>query len=183
MTCPEFENRVLDFLEGRLPAGERDAVGKHLAGCAGCRNFAGQLKQLDAALTQTVKAPVLSASFATKLRGRIATTTVLSASEIAERKRQFQAEYEAGLARLRPFALPSRRWLESFGYAAAIGTLGLLASQFLPQVMDASDASGFNISGRGILPLLIVSGLFAAIGLIAAFPGQFGKLREMVFTR
>jgi len=183
MACHEFENYILDCQEGRLSAKDRESVDKHMAGCAACHTFARQLKQLDNALTRTVKAPVLSAAFQAKLQQRIQATPVMSPAEIARRKRQMQAEYEAGLSRLSPFALPSRKLLEGLGYAAALALVGFLAWRFLPQLTDALAALGLNVPGQEFLPSLIVSALFVVMGLIAAFPKQVVRLREAVFAR
>lgn len=36
MECPEVVDRLWEYLDGELAAKEADAVGQHLAGCAGC---------------------------------------------------------------------------------------------------------------------------------------------------
>jgi anti-sigma factor RsiW len=71
MTCEEIENRILDHQENRLSPARREEVEKHLAGCPGCRIFARQLQQLDAALSAGVRVPALSADFDRRLRERI----------------------------------------------------------------------------------------------------------------
>jgi anti-sigma factor RsiW len=37
---------VTDYLEGRLPAGERDRFEEHLAECAGCEAYVAQMRVL-----------------------------------------------------------------------------------------------------------------------------------------
>ena len=183
MTCREIENRLLDFEDGQLPASERETVVGHLADCTHCQSFARQLKQLDATLARSVKMPVLSGSFSVKLKERIQATPILTPAEIAERKRRYQAEYEAALAQLRPVPLPSRRVLEGMSYTAVLVTVGLLARQFLPQLVDKLTASGLRVPGLEFLPLLVMSVLFVLMGLIAAFPGRLARLREAAFAR
>lgn len=63
MSCQEIENKILDYQENHLSPAQREEVETHLAGCAGCRAFARQLQQLDAALSASVKVPPLSADF------------------------------------------------------------------------------------------------------------------------
>src|SRR5450432_3263380 len=126
MACEEFENQISDYLENQLPPADRARVAAHLAGCADCRAFAQQLEQLDAQLLRAVKTRALSADFKARLQQRVQMTVVLSEAERAERKRQLQAEYEAGLARLNRFTLPPRKLLEVLGYAGMFALAGWL---------------------------------------------------------
>ena len=50
MSCASIEDLLLNFAE--LPTQERVAVDLHLTQCAGCRQYAEALAQLDAALTE-----------------------------------------------------------------------------------------------------------------------------------
>ena len=68
MACPEFENRIFEYLEDRLSPGERAVVEAHLAECSHCQGFARQLQRLDDALLHSVKAPNLSAEFGARLQ-------------------------------------------------------------------------------------------------------------------
>ncbi len=43
MTCAEFEILYADYLDGTLPAAERATVEQHMAGCASCRQMAGEI--------------------------------------------------------------------------------------------------------------------------------------------
>lgn len=47
MNCAEFENRITDFLDGALPAGEASAFNEHQLGCPACREL---LADVSAAL-------------------------------------------------------------------------------------------------------------------------------------
>ena len=71
----ENENRILDFLENQLPAGERRVVEDHLAGCPECQTFCQRLKQLDAALAQGLARPELSPEFTAHMWQRIEAET------------------------------------------------------------------------------------------------------------
>ena len=39
ITCREFDAFVVDYLDGRLPAAQRDLFERHLGVCADCRRF------------------------------------------------------------------------------------------------------------------------------------------------
>src|SRR6478672_8869465 len=101
MLCEEIENQILDYQENQLSSARREEVETHLAGCANCRIFAQQLRQLDEQLSARGKIPATSADFDRKLRERIqAVPAVLLEAQKTERKRQLQAEFEAGMARI-----------------------------------------------------------------------------------
>jgi anti-sigma factor RsiW len=45
LTCQDLVERVTDYLEGVLPAAERDRFDAHLARCLGCTHFVEQMRQ------------------------------------------------------------------------------------------------------------------------------------------
>jgi len=45
VSCGDWEARIALLVEGDLPDGEAGAVEAHLAGCAGCRRFAEELRE------------------------------------------------------------------------------------------------------------------------------------------
>ena len=52
MACPDYEARIMDWLDGALSTAERQSLENHVGACAACRNFAEELKNLDAMLVQ-----------------------------------------------------------------------------------------------------------------------------------
>ena len=50
MTCRELVALVTDYLEGRLPAGDRSRFEAHLDVCADCRAYVEQMRGTVAAL-------------------------------------------------------------------------------------------------------------------------------------
>ena len=174
MTCDEFENRILAGQENELPADQRAAVEKHLAGCASCQTFARQLQRLDAALTIKLKAPELSATFKQRLAKRIqAGPAVLPQAQRAERKRQLLAEYETGLVKLGRRTLPQGMLLEGLRYAVPVALAGWLAWQLMPGLAQLLAARGLSGSGQNLLLASAAALLFLAIGLTATFPRRF----------
>lgn len=175
MACEQFEPHILDYLENQLPPGERARVAAHLAACADCRAFARQLRELDTRLTRTLKVPTLSPSFNAELRRRIQITHVMSEAEIAERKRQLQAEYEAGLARITVFPRLPRKYFELLGIAAMLGLAGWLTWLMWPRSAMEAGISGLSAASQHLLVLTAVSVVPVAIGLLLAFPARYGQ--------
>ena len=46
LACRELVELVTDYLEGVLPAAERDRFEAHLASCRGCRAYLQQMREL-----------------------------------------------------------------------------------------------------------------------------------------
>ncbi len=46
LTCRQMVELVTDYLEGRMPAGERDRFEAHLAECDGCQAYVEQMRVL-----------------------------------------------------------------------------------------------------------------------------------------
>jgi anti-sigma factor RsiW len=44
LTCRELVELVTDYLEGALPAAERDRFEAHVGGCEGCRRYVEQVR-------------------------------------------------------------------------------------------------------------------------------------------
>lgn len=177
MTCEAFESRILDYQDHQLSPADRTVVESHLAACAGCRAFARRLQQLDAGLTRAITAPGLSADFEERLRRRIqAGAEVFSESRRAERKRQLQAEFEAGLAQLARRTLSIGRCMNTLGYAVVAGLAGWLAWQFAVSAPGLFGGTASGGPGQSLLPPLLAGAVFLCIGLAAAFPRPFHRL-------
>jgi anti-sigma factor RsiW len=102
MACPEFEDRIIDWLDGELSAVERQTVENHVAACAACRNFAEELKSLDAVLASAIQRPALPGDFKSKMLRRVALefSTQHSHASIAQRKQAEESEFQALRAKL-----------------------------------------------------------------------------------
>ena len=170
MPCEEFDNRILEFLENQLPPAERATVETHLAGCARCRMLARQLQQIDAALTQGIKLPMLPRSFTARLQQRIQTeATLLSETHRADRKRQMQAEFEAELARLRRQLISSVNPINTLGYAVLVALAGWLILRLMSIWTNLVAQPDYDRFGQNLLPAGIISAVFLLIGLSVAF--------------
>ncbi|HZQ47637.1 MAG TPA: zf-HC2 domain-containing protein, partial [Verrucomicrobiae bacterium] len=135
MSCEEIENKILDYQDNQLSAAQREEVENHLAGCAGCRGFAGQLQRLDAALSARVTVPALSDGFERQLRKRIQIApVVLSEAQRVERQRQLQAEFEAGMARIFRMSFTLGSVLNQLTRTALAAVVAWLAWHFTAQM-------------------------------------------------
>jgi len=174
MSCEKIENRIVDYLENQLSPAQREEVATHLAGCPGCRKFARQLQELDATLAASVKVPALSADFDRRLRERIqAVPATFSEAERAERKRQIQAEFEAGQARIKrgSFALDSLlKHLTRPALAILAGWLTWHLTQPLTVHLNAQSLRGLD---PNLLSWLAASAIVLTVGLAGNFPRQW----------
>jgi hypothetical protein len=174
MSCEEIENKILESQENQLSLAQRVEVETHLAGCAGCRIFARQLRQLDAALSASVKVPALSAEFDRRLQERIRVApAALSEAQRAERERQLQAEFEAGQARIERglFALDSL--LKHLAWPALAILAGWLTWHFTVPLTVHLNAQSLGGLDPNLLPWLAASTVFLAAGLAEAFPREW----------
>ena len=76
---PQDEDRLLQYLDGQLPAAEARDMEAHLADCPECQALRRQWEQLDERLARTLAQPRLSPDFAARLRQRVAAEAKASA--------------------------------------------------------------------------------------------------------
>ena len=92
----DTEQRLLEYLDGRLPAAEASVVEAHLSVCAECQAFAYQWRQLDPALAKALRPTGLPADFTTRLWKRIQAEPIVRTHATLEQERaRLQAECEA----------------------------------------------------------------------------------------
>ena len=177
MNCEEFENRILNHPNQPLTPADWAMVESHAAGCAACQVLTRRFEKLDAALTREITAPDLSAEFNQRLYQCIQyEVKVFSEAQRAERKRQLQAEFEAGLAHLARQALTVSGLLDMLGYALLGGLAGLFVWQFVspaPNPLGGAVAVGLR---EGLLLPTFAGAVFLCVGLAAAFRRQFRAL-------
>lgn len=174
MSCEKFENSILDYQENQLSPGQRQEMESHLAGCAGCRIFARQLQQLDKALSATVKVRALSAGFDRRLQKRIhAAPAVLSAAQRAERKEQFQVEFETGLARIGRGSFAVGGLMKHLTWPALAVAAGWLVWRITLQLTAHLNAQSLGGLDPHLLPWLVASIVCLGVGLAEVFPRQW----------
>jgi Putative zinc-finger len=174
MSCEEIENKILEYQENQLSFAQRVEVETHLAGCAGCRIFARQLQQLDAALSASIKVPALSAEFDRRLQERIQVApAALSEAQRDERERQLQAEFEAGQARIEQGSFALDRLLKHLAWPALAILAGWLTSHFTLPLTVHLTAQSLGGLDPNLLPWLAASAVFLTVGLAESFPRQW----------
>jgi hypothetical protein len=160
-----------------------DSIAEHLAACPGCRTFAQRLEQMDVALSKTVKAPALGHDFNLKLQQRIQAQRTLSPEYIAQRKRELQAEYEAGLKRLQPWSLPLALTIHNVRSAVLIALVGFIAWLSLPTLTNV--VARYVSSGplQYLLPSILITFLLIGIGFAIGFPHRVKRLGRTFLSR
>jgi hypothetical protein len=178
MSCEEIENRILDYQENQLSPAQRVEVETHFAGCAGCRMFARQLQQLDAALSARVKVPALSAGFGRRLQERMQVApAVLSEAQRTERKRQLQAEFEAGRARIVRGSFGLDKLVKQWTWPALAILAGWLAWRLTLPLTVHLKAQSLGGLDPNLLPWLAASAVFLTVVLAEAFPRRWKSPR------
>jgi len=71
MPCGEFEEMILDGLEGFLEADRRRELEYHLARCSECREFQAMQQELDGVLSGVLRPPELRSRFRRRLEQRV----------------------------------------------------------------------------------------------------------------
>ena len=182
MTCEAFEPRIVDYVENQLPAADRAALETHLAGCGQCQAFARQLRQLDAALAQRLKAPVLPPDFSERLRQRIRgeEPVRLSEAQRAERKRQLETEFEAGLAQGRMKGLGLAGLLDSVRGVILAALAGWAILALTPAWTKLAGRIGLDGLAQNLLFSCALAAVFLFVGLAAAFPQPFRRIWRVI---
>ena len=122
-------------------------------------------------LTASVKMPALSAGFDRRLRERIhGKATVLSEAQRAERKRQLQAEFEAGLARISRGAFRLGSLPDHLAWPALAALAGWLAWRLTALWTAHLQAQSLGGIAPGTIPWLAAGAVLLAFGLAQAFP-------------
>jgi anti-sigma factor RsiW len=164
MACPGYEARIMDWLDGELPAVERQTIENHVAACAACRNFSEELKSLDAALVSTIQRPVLPDNFKSKMLRRVDMEFSAQPSDaaIAQRKQAEEAEFQALRAQLPSRVLRANlaNVLDVLGYLGIAAVASLLLDYALANLPAISAALPSSIAQN---PAQFLAWAFSAV--------------------
>ena len=170
MLCDDIADKILAWQDSQLPPNQRRAVETHLAECAHCRAFARSLQQLDAACAAQIVIPPLTADFDGRLWARIqAAPAALSDVHRAERKRQLEAEFESGLARIRRGAFAMGGLLHHLTWPALAMVAGWLAWLVAGHMTVRLSAQNLGGVDPILLPWLAACLVFLIVGLAEVF--------------
>ncbi len=84
----EHEERLLQYLDGQLPAAEARALEAHLARCAECQTLCRQWQQIESPLVRVLGRPRLSPDFNARLRRRVLAESEAGATAGGRRESQ-----------------------------------------------------------------------------------------------
>jgi anti-sigma factor RsiW len=166
---PQHEDRLLEYLDGQLPAAEARVIEAHLSVCPQCQALRRQWEQLDIRLVRTLAQPRLSPNFAARLREKVAVAAKAGA-------RVVEAPTSEGLgAQTYDPCVGARRrekrvfWLAlldglGYGGAAIVGGYWLLhlAVAWVP---DPAGASSAFLRSPAFLFALVTAGAALLVGL------------------
>ena len=166
---PQDEDRLLQYLDGQLPAPDARATEAHLAVCPECQALRRQWAQLDEKLSRTLPQPRLSPDFAARLQQQVAVEARAGAPGV--RSRESGGQWER---RHQPWA-EAGRWetsglwlslLDGFGYSAAAAAGGYwLYHLAVAWVSVPAGAGAAFMRGPAFLFALVVAGAALLVGL------------------
>lgn len=147
-SCPEYEDRIIEWHASQLEAGAAGEVKTHLGHCAACREYAQRLELLDAALSARYHPVSLPPTFQAELLRRIDAATAFATAEAeATQRAALAAELQVILTRLRQNVV--RFWLTGLLNAIGLAALiGIAAAMFLK---ISGGASGLTSEVQTIL--------------------------------
>lgn len=177
MACELVQPRILEYLEEQLPVSDRTTIEAHLTTCPDCRALVAQLKELDGVLSCSLQPPALSHDFSVRLLDRI-NHEASSFSDTAreQKKAQWQAEFEEGLAKLGGAPFRTSTLLNLLGWASLACFLPLLTKPFAPGLMNSLVAQDPASQSRNLAVSAAISAVFLGVGLACAFPRPFRRL-------
>jgi anti-sigma factor RsiW len=156
---PQDEERLLDYLDGQLPASEARAIEAHAAACPECQALRRQWEQLDEKLARALAQPRLSPDFAARLRERVAVETKAGAPAAQTN----EPLVEARLREKRVFWLGL---LDGLGYSAAAMVGGYwLLHLAMAWVPSQAVAGTTFLRSPTFLFALVIAGTALLVGL------------------
>ena len=169
---PQDEDRLLQYLDGQLPATEARAFETHLAACPTCQALRRQWEQLDEKLARALAQPRLSPDFAARLRQRVA-VEVTGGAPTAQMQGGAGAEAESQQAwleaRQRVRSLLWLGLLDGVGYGAAAAAGGYLLFRLALAWIPGPAGTGVVVpGGTGFLFGSAIAGAMLLFGLSVA---------------
>jgi hypothetical protein len=176
MACAEYEDRIIDWQEGALPAHERRAVEDHLAECLACRHFAEELNVLDAALARVLRPARLPVEVRAALMDRVdADAAVRRREDAAARKAEAESDLATFAAQLkrRVWRANFGRLLDGLGVAGLFVVAVLLGQTLLQRSAEATSVLPAPLAtnpAQLVIWVSVTASLFA--GVFFAFRQQ-----------
>jgi len=166
---PQDEDRLLEYLDGQLPAPEARAIETHLAACPECQALRRQWEQLDERLAHTLAQPRLSPDFAARIRRKVAVGAKVSARGVeAPRSEGLGAQmYDPTIeARRREKRVFWLALLDGLGYGAAAMVGGYwLFHLAMGWVSGSAGAGVASLRSPAFVFALVTAGAALLVGL------------------
>ncbi len=174
MNCQEYEQKILDQVDGLTSPSDDQDLQAHVLSCPSCADYLRQAMQLDLQLASGLAVPRLSPDFESDLWRRIETEQGSpSALSREEKRRLWQAEYESRLRDMRrPFSL-LQPVLDHLGY-------GVLGGMLVYASVQAATKSGISWGGVSLqVAVLGLAGIVFSAGLLLSnWRPRFGRMER-----
>lgn len=171
----EWNDRLQDWLDGDIEAGDGDVFENHLAHCELCQQRVAGMQEVESALMASLVPPQLDASFDARLLAQI---DEVDEDQRAMARQRAEQELQDSLKAL------SHSWRRTLvfvipgivaGIALAFGLAGYLDSSGVTASLAAEGASKLG-SNTGAMHLMLTALLGAGMG--AAMAGWLARIAE-----
>ena len=141
MNCDACQIRLVELLDGGFDVSAAAEVRDHLDSCQECRGYSVVLNDLDGRLIDRAHAALVPAGFKERLLATLPEALPrLLPVEIAQRRRELEAEHQHALAKLRrQFLIPSPAvMLRSLAVLGGFVFAGLLVENLFRTMADGT---------------------------------------------
>jgi len=182
MHLTQNEDQLQDYLDGRLPLQEAQAVEAHLSECPDCNAFFQQWLRLDLELTQALRKRTLSAGFYSRLHHRIELDGALGTAPTDD-KRRLETDFQQTWAMPRKSFLRAHfpALLDGLGYGTAAGVGASLLFHLILNLLNTQIKSLNLSSSQLTLGLALAAAcVFLLVGFgVAARKQLIGWMEEL----
>ncbi len=134
--CADFEESILDDLDGSLDAANRQKLDAHLGGCASCRNFGEQQRILDTALSSNLRHAALPTNFKRAMlqRAQMELSQQITGRPVLSADEEYGVENFQDYVRRQFWRSIGIRALDWAGFGAVALTSAIALSDLAPQI-------------------------------------------------
>ena len=148
MSCDNVHDRISSFLDGQVPAGERERLSAHIKSCRECGAYLESAQELRAALREMDDAPIPAALSANlRVLASHEHTRRLARVSFSARAKSWRAQARLAFDNMmRPFALPF-----AGGLLSALVAFGTLVPTIDPPAQATEmieDRRGLRLRGQ-----------------------------------
>ncbi len=179
------DQRLLEFLDGTMPAAQRLLLEQHVAHCLQCQALCAEWRELDLQLSKNLTGPKLSAGFESRVLAAVEIQAALpSAQARSAAKARLESEAEQGWLEIRGSLIRAHipRLLDWASYGAAAGVAIAVILQLalaFPPSQTGSNGAAATLANNPALAVATAIGAVFLLGtaVLAARPRLSRMLR------